>query len=192
MTTIASVSWTRIAILFLGAFILASSVTMAQSGQRKRVTAKGGRFTALLPKGFGKPVESEQAVPTALGSLKMKMFLAQTPDGTKAVMLAYIDYPKKVIEGGNPTTMLDSGQAGALANMPDAQLVSQDDVSLEGNPGRSVVFTTRSGDKEIHGRMDFYLVGVRLYQVFFASDDAGDLEREDVKDFFASLTLTRK
>jgi hypothetical protein len=148
-----------------------------------------GEFSVKIPEGFSNPEESTMPLETAAGKLNMKVFTSSKGEGA-VFMTAYIDYPDSAFRNGEET-MLDGAREGALKNL-NGQVVRQESKTLDGNPGRSVTFTGKSGATDVFGRVDYYLVKPRLYQVLFLSQTKEMVDDPGISASFDSFKLKKK
>ena len=144
-----------------------------------------GNFSIMSPLTLE---ESSQTVDTAAGPIEIHFFMAD--DGNSAYMVGYSDYPAEIVELSDPNEMLDGAAQGATANI-NGTLVSQNNISLDGHPGRELVLTATLEDVDATAKARIYLVGNRLYQVL-ALGAEGDISPEDMDAFLQSFKLLEK
>ncbi len=125
---------------------------------------------------------------TAVGKLDMKVFTATKGQGS-VFMTAYIDYPENAFEAGTEK-MLDGAREGALKNL-NGKVDRQESVTLDGNPGRSMTFTGKTGGMDVYGRVDYYIVKPRLYQILFLSQDKAMVEDASITTAFGTFKITK-
>ena len=165
--------------------LAATAGTMLLAGVE--LASDEGHFRVVLPSGFSNPVASTLPISTARGTLDMQVYTSAK--GTNAVFLiGYIDYPDQAFEQST-TTMLDGARDGALRNL-NAKLSSQKDVKLMGYPGRTITFAGTSEGQKLYGRVDYYIVKPRLFQVLYLSSKKKDVADKNIKDAFASFAFT--
>lgn len=142
-----------------------------------------GKFSISAPAPFE---EMQQSVETPVGPVDIYTFTAEADDS--AYVVAYSDYPSEIIEQTDPQMLLDGSRDGAVANL-GGTLVSEEDIDLEGNPGRSLVIdATTSQDQSATINSRIYLVDNRLYQVLIVSPE-GEGAPEDAENFLDSFDL---
>ena len=73
-------------------------------------TSETGKFSIKFKE---TPKETTEDVQTAVGPIKMYMFMHEE-GSTKAYMAAYCDYPEEIVKGGDPITMLQGSKEGVL------------------------------------------------------------------------------
>lgn len=150
-------------------------------------TSNAGRFSVALPDGYPAMSLEVSDVPSELGELKLYMYTSV--DSEHGVCLVgYSDVKTITMSDGVKQEMLEGAQEGALSNM-NATLVSEEEITLDGNPGRSIRFISETEEMNLRGRMDYYIVGRRMYQVGFIEIADGALESDGVSDYFASFKL---
>lgn len=148
-----------------------------------------GRFSVRIPVGFSSPEESTVPLETAVGKLDMKVFTAVKGAGA-VIMAAYIDYPEEAFAAGTEK-MLDGARDGALKNL-NGKLSSQKSITLLGHPGRSITFSGTSAGTKLFGRVDYFIVKPRLYQLLYISQKKADVGTTAIKNAFSSFTLTNQ
>ncbi|MBS1911712.1 MAG: hypothetical protein JST22_06985 [Bacteroidetes bacterium] len=168
----------------------ASAATDVASSGGTEFTSKEGKFTVKYPDGFTMSSNSESTMPleTAVGKLDMKVNTAMKGAG-EVMMTAYIDYPDKAFDAGIPV-MLDGAQDGAMKNL-GGTVEHREDITLDGNPGRSLTFSGKSSGTDVYGRVDYYIVKPRLYQILYLSDKKDGVSSDPVKAAFSSFKLNK-
>jgi predicted RNase H-like HicB family nuclease len=152
------------------------------------VSSAEGGFTALFP---SKPSEQTQSVPSAMGDIKMQIFMA--PLGTEAIFgVMYNDFPLDIstATGEDFEKIMDNGRDSALANM-GGELISEEKVSLGDYSGRHIIFEIPENKLPGGGKgiLRVYLVENRLYQLIaLGSHEA--ISDEDIEFFINSFELT--
>lgn len=141
-----------LAILFL---VSVASLIGCGSGSWKEFSSSKGRFSAFFP---NKPTEEVQTLNSAIGPLKMHIFMAQSKEGFFVV--GYVDYPDTSYV--HPSDLLDAGRDGALENT-QGKLLSETIISLGGYPGREIKFKVETPKGVVITRSRFYIVKNRLY-----------------------------
>ena len=154
----------------------------------KLLDSTDGRFVVTFPPGFGEPQLSAHSVDSPVGKLTFSMYIAENSSG--ACFASYNDYPPEVIEQGDPKVMLDGARDGALRNI-NGKLIKEDEITLEGHPGRAISFSGSKEGKSFFGRADIFLVNPRLYQVMSLAYSQSDLETPAIRDFFKSFRLKK-
>lgn len=146
--------------------------------------SKEGGFSARLPYGFGMPVRETAEVKGGSGRDGLTIYTADA--GEHAVMLAYAGAPDG---SGDPKAQLDSAREAALRSI-GATLVNEVELSHQGNPGRSITLTaSTSAGRTVLGRIDFYLINGRIYQLCYLTPTQEDMASPDVAGFFGSFAL---
>jgi hypothetical protein len=146
-----------------------------------------GMFSVTFPSNMDDPQEQTQQVPTEIGKIDMTMVM--TTNANSVAMVAYAQYPDQAFDPGKTKDVLDGAQNGALTNM-NGTADSQEDITVEGHPGRSIYFTgSAPNNQAAYGRVDMILAKPFFYQVLYASDNKADLEEIPVKTFFSSFDI---
>lgn len=101
------------------------------------------------------PQEQAQSTQTQSGVIEGHLFLADTPDG--AYMVSYLDLPEELAKQSTTKSLLDNRRDTAVKNA-NAQLISEKEITLNGNPGRE--FTAHAVGKA--GERGFLKVRVFL------------------------------
>lgn len=145
-----------------------------------------GAFSVLMPE---TPDEQIQTAPSQAGPFELHVFTATDETSNSVYMVTYNDYPQVVLQDTDIETVLDNGRDGGLANM-QAQLVSEQSISLDGYPGRHIVFAIP--DTRIPGGgagvSRLYLVRHRFYQLL-ALGPKGQAAPADAEQFLNSFRL---
>ncbi|MEB3268221.1 MAG: hypothetical protein VKJ09_06760 [Leptolyngbya sp.] len=131
--------------------------------------------------------EATQSVDTAVGPIDIYTYTAE--DRNAAYVVAYSDYPAEIVAQNDPATMLNGSRDGAVGNV-GGTLISEDEIELGGNPGRSLVIDAQTEDGQaatVNARI--YLVDNRLYQVLVVVPK-GEEDKVDIQGFLDSFTLT--
>ncbi len=165
--------------LLMGAIAL----TGCSKGESAPFSSETGQFTINAPETFQ---ETQQSVETPIGTIDIHTFTAEKRKS--AYVVAYSDYPPQVVTLSDPQLLLDSSRDGALRNLK-GNLVKEEKIELNGNPGRSLIInaTTETGEPAtINARL--YLVKNRLYQVLVVIPEKNaDLSKTQA--FLDSFTL---
>jgi hypothetical protein len=142
----------------------------------------GGRFALFLP---GEPKESKTVSQTVRGPIENHTFTIEA--GRNSYAVAWFDFKGVVPQGPQIKGALDGGQKGMLDRMGDINILKQDDIDLNGFPGREVVFD--SADKKSTLTVRLYLVKQRCYTLI-ATAPQGKSDQPEVRQFFDSFRLT--
>jgi hypothetical protein len=159
----------------------------ASSTPGEKLMSDTGRFSVQFPGGFPKATKASQPIQTKLGPLTMITYV--TEEAEAACMVAYSDYPDEAFEGADINVLLDSARNGALRNV-NGTMEKEEQISINGSPGRSIVFTGKSQGKTIHGRFDYYLVKPRLYQVGYMALAKDKLTEPGTEAYFHSFAVS--
>jgi hypothetical protein len=164
---------------------IALTLTACQGSQAtyEEFSSESGNFTIDAPETLE---ETQQSVQTPVGPIDIHTFTTESENS--AYVVAYSDYPSEIMEQTDPETLLNSSRDGAINNL-GGTLVSEEDIDLDGNPGRSLVIDTAAGTEEaatINSRI--YLVDNRLYQVLVVVPE-GEEKVIDSTAFLESFEL---
>ncbi len=163
-----------IAVAF-GALFLPASL-MAQV----KVSEPG--FSVTLPEGFTEFNKKEQTVPSPNGPIDQVTYLSKSPDG--AFIVTYSDVKEKI---NDPKLMMENGRDSLLRSI-QAQLESQKDITVAGNPGMNFNYKAVS-PRPIYARTEFVVAGPRMYQVIFLGYTEEARTRPDVASSFQSFNV---
>ena len=149
-----------------------------------------GKFSIKLPAGFPQPIEESTPLPLpdGNGSVDLKTFSSQTEDKANAAMFSYSDMTGKLETKGREKAMLDASRDNVLKEM-NATLEKEQDINIDGNPGRMMIFSLSDGTETYQGRLHMYVVGPFSYQVMYISKDRAALESPAVNAYFDSFKL---
>lgn len=167
--------------------VRADPIAVGQTNKsEEKYSPQGGGFSVLMP---GKPLVESEEVETPLGKLVNHIQSAEASGIYFAVM--YSEFPGPVTDPNVIKQMLDNARVHGLAAV-HGELKSEEEISLDGNPGREWLVRLPSGGLL---RARAYWVTQRLYQVLFQSVEAREPEitksREaEIKKFFDSFTVT--
>jgi serine/threonine-protein kinase len=181
--------WAIIAVMVAGAagFMMTgtgqglfSSITAPAAWQE--FSSAEGSFAVLMP---GTPSYEKQSNGTALGPIDMHMFTLNIKRDA-AYVIMYSDYPE-IVTRANPDDLLDGGRNGALASSK-GKLVSEQNMSLDGFPGREIVIEV-PGEGLMRVRM--FLVRQQLFQIM-AVGTKEKIDHEDTAKYLTSFRLLPK
>ena len=163
--------------------IIVLAVSSCGPSGPQEFTSPEGRFSITAQKPFK---ASTQTITASGISLPTYMFIADM--GTRTDMVAYTDYPEDVVSQSDPAKMLDGASNGAVQNV-NGTLVSQDEITLDGNPGRDIVANAAAKNgQEVTMRARLYMVKNRLYMIIIVANK-GQLTREQTDAFLDSFKL---
>lgn len=152
------------------------------------LVSKPGRFSIALPDGYPKPQLENSNVPSEIGQIKLSMYTSVRED-QGVCLVGYSDISSMTITPELKEDMLNGAKEGALAQL-NATLEAEEGIMLDGHPGRSIRFTSNNDEITLRGRMDYYMVGKRLYQIGFIEISDGALDSEGINNYFSSFKLT--
>jgi hypothetical protein len=157
-------------------FFIASLV--ACSSSREPFSPEGGGFSVQMPR---TPEEQSKVLDTPAGPLKLNMYLCKA--GNWVYMVGYTEHEKL---GGDAEEILDGARNGAV-KIGNSKLISEDSISLDGNPGRDLRMEAPNG---LRMRVKIILAGNRLYQVGVVTPK-NDSYSPRIEKFLTSFRLTQ-
>jgi hypothetical protein len=146
----------------------------------RELSVPEGRFAVLLP---GKARSESRVLKTAAGALTMTLYSFSLKQWTMGV--AYTDYPAAALAAEHGRVQLEAARDALLRNI-QAGARSEEDISIEGFPGRQVYAEGRSGVLKAR----FVVVGSRLYQIAYVGA-MDDVAPADVDMFLTSFRLLK-
>ncbi len=145
----------------------------------RELSVPEGRFAVLLP---GKAQHESRRLETTAGALTMTMYAYSLKQATMGV--AYTDYPAAALAAEHGREQLNAARDALLRNIGGG-VRSEEDISIEGFPGRQVYAEGRAG-AVLKAR--FVAVGSRLYQIAYVGAKDG-VAMTDVDMFLTSFKL---
>jgi hypothetical protein len=145
-----------------------------------------GRFSIVLPPGFGPFTSQQKTQPTAAGPIELNILQSENTQG--ACVLGYSDFPEASFVGRTPKKMLEDGRDGALRNI-NATLEKQEDLTVQGKTGLAIYGSTNQGGKDIYVRFHFVLDKPRAYQIGYLAYNRADLDKPEVQAYFDSFRI---
>lgn len=169
---------------------LADTTVGTVAPQTKGVTleSKEGGFRVRLPEGFTNPDAASQEVTTDAGKIMLHLYTTSAADGSSFV-ISYNDYPEFAFVK-SVGKMMDDIRDGALKNL-NATLERQRDFRFEEYPARSLDFSLVSDGGKGFGRMQYFIVKPRLYQMVYIAFDSAHRDMAEVKGAFSSFELLK-
>lgn len=175
--------------LMLTAFAL--SMVMVACGSKKgegkedapkaeEFKSDAGKFSINFKE---KPSEQQQDVPTAVGNVKMYMFMHEE-SRSKAYMVAYCDYPAEMIQAANPVDLLQGSKEGVVGKF-DATIKDEKVGKFQGHD--AIDFTATGPQYSTAYKL--VLANNRLYQVGILQD-SGPVDQNDIDTFIGSFKLS--
>jgi len=138
-------------------------------------------FKVKLPPSDQEPKRETVPLPQG-GEAKVAAWAVRDPSGVLySIWLA--DYPTELVSKTSPENFLNEGRDGVLQQLQNAQIVSENPITLQGFPGREYTLTSDNGD--VKGRN--FLVGNRLYTQIYIYNSAVGAPEGDA--FLNSLEL---
>ena len=146
----------------------------------RELSVPEGRFAVLLP---GKARHESRAISSAAGAHTMTMYAYSLKHGTMGV--AYIDYPAAAVAAEQMAAARDA----LLRNIQGA-VGSEEDIKVDGFPGRQVYAEGRAGARDALLKARFVVAGNRLYQIAYVGAKDG-VAMTDIDMFLTSFKLLR-
>jgi hypothetical protein len=145
-------------------------------------SSEEGGFSVLMP---GTPRENVQRTGAPGSSIHHASF--QVKFQASSYVVSYSNLDREMLGIESPSEFLANTMDVALDVM-NAQLMTQQDIALDGNPGKafSATATIEGVETAIEGR--YYLVEDRLYQVL-AMGHEGSVSEADKQKFLESFKL---
>lgn len=128
------------------------------------------------------PKESVEDVPTAVGNIKMYMFMYEE-SATKAYMAAYCDYPEELVANGDAKSMLDGSKNGVLGQF-QATITKENAGKFMGH--ESLDFT--ADGPQYNTAYKLVLAKNRLYQIGILQS-GGSVTQEDIDAFIGTFKI---
>ncbi len=141
--------------------------------------SKDGRFSIKFKT---TPQESNKDVPTAVGDVKMFMFMHEE-SVTKAYMVAYCDYPSELIKASDAKTLLNGSKEGVVGQF-NATIIEEKSSKFQGY--ECMDFT--AGGPQYNTAYKLVLAGNRLYQVGILQDGSA-VTADDIDQFIGSFKI---
>ncbi|MBF5041773.1 hypothetical protein FGE12_05175 [Aggregicoccus sp. 17bor-14] len=138
------------------------------------------------PEGFkvqmpANPQVNHNKTPTAAGEVTVGSWSTQTDGVVYSVSTA--DYPESVIASISPAAFLNGVRDGVVKQLKGGTLKSEEEVTLDGYPGKSFVAESNQGEAKVRT----YLVGPRLYTLVTVYNPSVGAPQADT--FLGSLQL---
>ena len=179
---------------FLGLLIiiLATSLLSFKSGKKEWTEFKpeNGNCSLIMP---GEPTKQEKIVNTALGELKLTIFMFQPDEGTDDNVLyglSYSEYPAEYINSDSSAplikTFFDNARDGAIKNI-QGKLLTETIIKYKQYPGREQIVEIKDGIAILKFR--HYLVKNRVYTMQVITL-AKDNFNKSINKFLDSFKLT--
>lgn len=143
---------------------------------------KDGQFKANFP---SKPEYSTQMVPTEAGDIEMISYVYEK-SATEAYMIAYSDYPSKLIDGQEPMDLLKSARDGSLEGM---EIENNQEMKVSKWPAIRTNAVNKA--ENLYYILEVVMAKNRLYQVLMVRDGTYPSDNA-VEDFMDSFVITMK
>jgi hypothetical protein len=121
---------------------------------------------------------------TERGPIENHTFTLEAGANTYAV--SWFDFPGVIPKGPQIKSALEGGQNGLLEKLGDVKILKDEEITLDGFPGKEVV--VENAEKNYTLTVRLYLVRQRTYTLM-ASAPLGQSDRPEVRQFFASFRL---
>jgi len=167
--------------LSVALLVLAMLPVLSQAQSGHKLSSKKGNFVIQFP---GEPDFSTEEVETAVGYLMMYTYLYEVSDDA-AYMVAYIDYPKDMVEESDNDVLLEAALNGALGSWGiDIDKVVQKTTWHSGYKG----IYCKESNGNTHTAYEVILVGNRLYQIVILQYGKS-ISKKAISSFFDSFEL---
>lgn len=153
-------------LLLVGALLLTACESTAVTTEA--FSSEAGQFSIETPAPFE---ETQQSVETPVGPIEIRTYTAETEE--TAYVVAYSDYPPEMVNETDPQMLLNSSRDGAVTNL-GGTLVSEEEIELDGYPGRSLVISANTQNQAATINSRIYLVDNRLYQILVVAPEGGE------------------
>ncbi|MBE0612421.1 MAG: hypothetical protein IH604_02015 [Burkholderiales bacterium] len=150
----------------------------------RTLTVPEGQFAVLLP---GKARQETRTLTTAAGELTMTMHACSVKQGTMGV--AYTEFPASVLAAEQVSVHLDAARDALVRNIRGSVRL-EEDIRIEGLPGRQVYAEGEAGAHTALLKARFLVSGNRLYQIAYVGAK-DDLSMADIDMFLTSFRLLR-
>ena len=139
------------------------------------------RFTILMP---GQPVVKDESIETDAGSLKGQMY--QLITSVAVYGINYSDLPFIVTDPNFAQKIFDGGLKQVLGMDKNNKLLSEENIDLNGNPGRRFKMETPHINSVINGKM--YLVNQRWYMIIITTPKYQDAPKATVEFYESTIS----
>lgn len=172
-----------------GLWFLFFSIPDQQQAQWQTIISESGKYSIEMP---SIPKEKQQTIPSDIGNLILNiqiLDLSSSKGDNLVFSVNYTDYPKDLMEAlqteEQTQQFLIDSREGAVANI-NGSLVSSKEIEITGGDGLRFDIAIMDGAYTV--RMNYYLVGIRVYaiQVISKTDVQNN---DDSKRFFDSFKL---
>lgn len=143
----------------------------------QKITAPEG-FTVLFP---GQPEAQRGKVSIPGGEVQTASWAINDNAGV-LYSISTLDYPEKVVSAHPAAAFFNEGKTGLVTKL-NGTIKSEEDISLQGYPGKSLTISSDSGEVRAHN----FLVGPRLYTLLVLYNPSIGAPQAD--QFFSSLEL---
>lgn len=168
--------------------IIALTAFKPLTDEWREYTPENSKCTIAMP---GEPSKRERVVNSAIGDLKLIMYMFQPADGTDDNVLygvSFSDFPEGTIHSDSASIIkqfLDNTRDGAIKSI-QGKLLSEVEINYKQYPGREQWVDYKNGMATINFR--YYLVKNRLYtlQVITLADKSNN---KSIGKFMSSFKL---
>ncbi len=131
----------------------------------------------------GEPTETSEIIPTEVGDIEMTSFMYEK-SATEVYLVAYNDYPSDMVKNSSVDDMLDGAKNGSSSSMNIVSFDVDENLEIEGNPGRH--FKGNNGSYYVEYKL--FMKENRLYQIAIIRDGSyATSERSE--EFYGSFEL---
>jgi hypothetical protein len=147
-------------------------------------SSKEGGFSILMP---GEPEQERLKQSTLTGDVDYVVFMVER--GDSGYMVSFGDMSPQTIAQADTNMALEGAVQGAV-NSTNSTLVSKQDITLDGYPGKEFEAQAMISGIEVIFKARIYLVQNRLYQILVVGPK-DSLSVADIDKFLYSFKLTQ-
>jgi hypothetical protein len=172
-------------ILTILVLLASGAASHAQTAEWSAVDSKGGRFAASLP---GPPVLTTKNDSTPVGGIIEHIYTVT--QGNETFTINYQDLPEMAVLFGGAGRIFNGARDGYLKDNNGTQS-AYERLKLDNHNGWQLLYTSPAQDDRpaMQGRVEFFLVGRRLYVVAASWPQSGTSADSD--RFFESFAITK-
>lgn len=179
--------------------LCASAALHAQTPTRRPIPLNSDSlgFSVQFPGTYMLGTPEVQPIESQAGVMEVTTWSAPSYDHNSLCMVVVTEYPREMYDllkaQGNydvtTKTLLDTAVNGGMRNLNNAKVTSKKNVTLNGIIGQSIrLQTTRSGRK-IYGRIDYFILENRLYQVGYLAVKKKSVDAASIVGYFKSFQI---
>jgi len=169
--------------ILLATILVFAGFTTTSAAEWQTLKSQDGNFRVTMP---GKAKTFTRTINTGVGQIKLHFFFVPTHQGKTAYMVIYNDYPAEFAKQADGKQVVNGAVNGAVRKRK-GKVLKKKDISLDGHPGRWVVFESEEDGRTMRGHIRTYYVNGRLYQTMVFYDMASGPEQSDITRFLDSF-----